>query len=88
MLQVDSIHFNSGITAYKPVVEFQDSLTNDISQVANSVDTLARAMSLSLETKVRMVHPDWDDAQVEAEVLKIKEENGMAVPDVFQMGIG
>lgn len=88
MMSVDAIHFGSRVTPYRPVIEFQDSLTNDISQVATSVDTLARAMSLSLETKVRMIHPDWDDMQVEAEVMKIKEENGMSMPDPMQVGIG
>lgn len=88
LLEVDSIHFNTRITVYQPAIEFQDSLTNDIAQVSTSLDLLARAQSISIDTKVRMIHPDWNDEQVDMEVARIKEENGLAVPDSFQMGIG
>jgi hypothetical protein len=88
LLEVDSIHFNTRITVYQPTIEFQDSLTNDIAQVSTSLDLLARAQSISIDTKVRMIHPDWNDEQVEMEVQRIKEENGLAVPDNLQLGMG
>jgi A118 family predicted phage portal protein len=88
LLEVDSIHFGTRIVVYQPKVEFQDSITNDITQTSAAVDTLARAQSVSIATKVRMVHPDWNDTEVEIEVNKIKEENGLTVPDAFQLGMG
>lgn len=88
LLAIDSIHFGTGVTVYKPTVEFQDSLTNDMAQIATSVELLARAQAVSIETKVRMVHPDWSTEQVDAEVERLREETGIAVPDPIQLGIG
>jgi len=51
------------------------------------VDLLARAKAASIETRVRMLHPDWTDAEVKAEVETILAEEGMRMPDPMQIGL-
>lgn len=75
------------ITPYPVTVEMQDGVQTDIGQVAQSVELLNRAQALSIETKVRMVHPDWTIEQVTAEVKRIQDETGMSVPDPMQVGV-
>ena len=41
-----------------------------------------RAVAVSTDTKVRMLHPDWDEEQIAAEVALIQAETGAAVPDI------
>jgi hypothetical protein len=58
-------------------VEFSDSFVNNLGEIANSVKLLADAQAASVETKVIMLHPDWDEEQIEKEVKAILEENGI-----------
>lgn len=58
-------------------VHFADSMANDISTMATSIELLNRAMAISTEMKVQMMHPDWTKKQVNEEIDRIKEENGM-----------
>ncbi len=88
LLQVYQIHLNGRVIPERPIVEFGDSIQHDTTVIANAVDLLTRAQSASIETKVRMVNPDWSDDMVMAEVDRIKEENGLAVPSPIQNGIG
>ncbi|WP_431892673.1 phage portal protein [Micromonospora haikouensis] len=59
-----------------PAVEFGDSVTESPETVARTLQLLHAAEAVSVETRVRMAHKDWDDAQVAAEVKKLKEELG------------
>ncbi|XTZ18180.1 phage capsid protein [Micromonospora echinospora] len=70
-LAVERIHF-AGPAEERPNVEFGDSVTESPEQVARTVQLLHAAEAASIETKVRMVHPEWDDKQVRAEVDLIK----------------
>jgi hypothetical protein len=58
-------------------VSFGDSITNDLNTVATAVKMVSDAMAASTETKVRMLHPDWDEDQILGEVDKVLEENGL-----------
>ena len=49
----------------------------DMHAVAEALDRIERAHAASIETKVRLLHPDWADAEVAKEVDRIREENGM-----------
>lgn len=62
-------------------VEFCDSVSNNIGEISNSVKTLSDAKAISTEVKVRMVHPEWNDSQVDEEVQKILDDDAMAIPD-------
>ncbi|MFF0721335.1 phage capsid protein [Micromonospora sp. NPDC003816] len=70
-LALERIHF-AGPDEERPNVEFGDSVTESPEQVARTVQLLDAATAVSIETKVRMVHPDWDQTQIDEEVARIK----------------
>lgn len=61
-------------------VAFMDSVSNNQAEVATSVKTLADAKAISTDTKVRMVHPEWTDTQVEEEVERILNDESAGMP--------
>jgi hypothetical protein len=67
-------------------VEFQDSIQEDPKTLAETAELLLRAEAASVETRVRLVHPDWDPGQVGAEVALIQGESGSAVADPTLVG--
>lgn len=74
-------------------VEFMDSVSNNLTEVSNSVKTLSDAKALSTDTKIRMVHPEWTDEQVQEEVERILNDEQAGMPqdnpeDLMQMGFG
>jgi len=87
MLIIDREVFGRPTPLYRPRVQFEDSITPDPREVAESVELVARAKAASVETRVRMLHPDWSREEVEAEVESILAEEGMRVPDMFQVGM-
>ncbi|RLK13316.1 A118 family predicted phage portal protein [Micromonospora sp. M71_S20] len=60
-------------------VEFGDSVSESPETMARTLQLLHAAEAVSIETRVRWVHPDWDDIQVREEVARIK---GDAPPTV------
>lgn len=64
-------------------IEFNDGVTNNLSELSQSVQMIANASAASTETKVRILHPDWDEEQIQAEVNKIQDENKVTIPDGF-----
>lgn len=56
---------------------FSDSLSNDISETSSALQQISAAMAASTEVKVRMLHTDWSEDEIEAEVQKIKDENAL-----------
>ncbi len=87
LLAVDRAVFNPSLTLFRPSVEMADSLTPDEVELATAVDMVNRAGAASIETLVRMLHVGWDDAQIVAEVERIRAERGLALPDPMQVGI-
>jgi hypothetical protein len=74
-------------------IEFSDGISNNMSEVSNSVKTLSDAKAISTDTKVRMVHPEWTDEQVTEEVERILNDESAGTPmdnpeDLTQMGFG
>lgn len=74
-------------------IAFSDSISNNLSEVSNSVKTLSDAKAISTDTKVRMVHPEWTDEQVTQEVERILNDDSTGMPqdnpeDLVQMGFG
>lgn len=74
-------------------VEFMDSVSNNLSEVSNSVKTLSDAKAISTDTKVRMVHPEWTDTQVQEEVERILNDESAGMPqdnpeDLIEMNFG
>lgn len=79
--------------AYDINIAFSDGISNNTSEVANSVKTLADAKAISTDTKVRMVHPEWTEEQVQQEVERILNDESAGMPmdnpeDLTQMGFG
>lgn len=60
-------------------VTLSDSIVPDELERAQTVQALDAAGAVSLDRKVRIVNPDWDDPQVQAEVEAIRSETGLAL---------
>ncbi|MGW4467482.1 phage capsid protein [Micromonospora sp. NPDC004704] len=71
-MAVERVAFGRGPEPVRPSVEFGDSVSEAPETVARTLQLLHAAEAVSVDTKVRMVHPDWDDDQVKAEVDLIK----------------
>ncbi|MCL4722539.1 MAG: phage capsid protein, partial [Gammaproteobacteria bacterium] len=68
-------------------VTFPASVSPTQREIAESVQMLNAAQAASVDTRVRMVHPDWTDTQVTAEVEKIMTEQSMTTPTMGLPGI-
>lgn len=69
-------------------VQFADGVQESTLALAQTVQALSVAQAASIQTKVAMVHPDWDDAQVQDEVARIQAETNTPVPDPTTFGGG
>ncbi|MFD4305052.1 phage capsid protein [Streptomyces sp. KR2] len=78
MLQLDAVHFGRQIAPERPRVEFGDGVAESEQTTATTLDLLTRAGAVSTATKVRWLHPTWEDEQVDAEVAAILRETGAA----------
>ena len=83
LLRVDYEHFGNREVnpELRPQVELADSIQESTSELAETVRLIQQAEAASVETKVRMLHPDWTNDQIEAETDRILRENGMAVEE-------
>lgn len=82
MLRLDKAVFKSPVNPEADItVELPANNQPDIAQLAEIIEQLERAGAVSTETKVNMLHPDWDDAQKAAEIAKIRTEKGFDGPD-------
>jgi hypothetical protein len=60
-------------------IAFMDCVSNNQGETSNAIKTLSDAKAISTETKVRMFHPEWTDAQVNEEVQAILGEGSPAL---------
>ncbi|CAL9480550.1 phage portal protein [Streptomyces sp. enrichment culture] len=81
LLLLDQAHFGSRIEPARPRVEFGDGVAESEEATATTLDLLARAGAVSTATKVKILHPEWDDTAVQAEVAAILAETGAGAPD-------
>lgn len=86
MLRLDRVLFTAGLVPERPRVTFGDSVSEDPASTAQTLSLLQQAQAVSTDTKVRALHPDWDDTAVQEEVDRILTETGQAVPDPMQVG--
>lgn len=81
LAQLDAFWFRSGIQLVDdPDIEFPDTVTVDPEKTARTVQMLDAAGAVSVETMVRIVHPDWDDVAVSEEVARIRAETTASAP--------
>jgi len=86
---LDRLIFNNGpgpIDTIRP--EFPAVAQPSQLELAQSVQALYAAQSASAETRVRMLHPEWDDQAVDDEVAAIMEEFGASVTEPDQITPG
>lgn len=72
LLAVERAQLGGAAEPVRPSVEFGDSVSEAPETVARTLQLLHAAEAVSVETRVRMVHPDWDDIQVREEVDRIR----------------
>src|SRR5690606_26498033 len=86
MLIIDREILGKPTVPFRPKVTMADSLIPDEGALADTVLKFKQAPCASTQIRVRTLHPEWTQAQVDAEVARIKEEEGLAVPDALQIG--
>ena len=80
LLKLDAVHFGGGAGGTEVEVEFPASSQPTLEQTAQSVSMLRGAQAASIDTAVRMVHPDWDEPRVGQEVQAILAEAAARQP--------
>ncbi|MFE1751097.1 phage capsid protein [Streptomyces anandii] len=86
MLRLDRALSTPGLVPERPRITFGDSVSEDPTSTAQILSLLQQAQAAFTDTKVRWLHPDWDDTAVQSEVNRILTETGQAVPDPMQAG--
>lgn len=80
LLAVDAAVFKSGIIPARPQVEFPDGVSESLLVLAQTAQALRVAEAASTDVLVRLLHAEWDDDQVDAEVQAILDEKAAALP--------
>lgn len=91
MMLIDKEVFGSKTEVIRPKVDISDSIIDNPLELAQTALALKTAESASAETRVRIVHPDWSEAEVDAEVIRIENEVEAAKPpppSIGQFGAG
>lgn len=57
-------------------VQFADTMSSDLSTMSSALESINRAVAMSTEEKVRTLHPDWTESDVQKEATRIAAENG------------
>ena len=82
--QMQQLDLQSGLApkSYSPQevrITLQDSIVPNERERSETIRNLEQAKALSTYTKVKMLHPEWDDEGIEAEVKRILDDQGMGV---------
>lgn len=87
LMELEAVQFpNRGGPVGRPSVQFADSVTEAPETVARTIQLLDSANAMSVWTKVRTLHPDWTEPEVQEEVDRIKgDQSSVTVtnPDTF-----
>ncbi|MFD9863480.1 phage portal protein [Streptomyces alboflavus] len=86
LLMLDRRLYTPGLTPKRPRIEFAPVVSEDPASTAQTLALLAQAEAISTETRVRALHPEWDDTAVRQETNRILAETGRTVPDPMQTG--
>lgn len=65
-------------------VELQDSVITDEREQSETLRNLDQARAISTYQKVKLLHPDWDEEDVEAEVKRILDDQGAGPMPFFE----
>jgi A118 family predicted phage portal protein len=81
LLALDNTFFNGSNSLIADItVEFPDGVQESQLQLAQTAQALATAEAASTKTLVQMLHPDWDDDQVDEEVSAIQGQAPQIAP--------
>ncbi|NRQ35992.1 phage portal protein [Nonomuraea sp. NN258] len=84
LAEVARMHFErEDIEPVRPRVMFGDSVSEDLLSLAQTAAALRQAEAASTKVLVTLVHPDWDETQIDEETERIREERGSIVGDPF-----
>ena len=76
-LQLDAVVYGGQRPTEEPEFRFPAEAQADQESMARTNQMLYAAQSASVETRVRMQHPEWDGETVNTEVKRIREEFGI-----------
>jgi Phage portal protein, SPP1 Gp6-like len=88
-LEIDVAQFHpDGVTLSGdlPALDWPDGVAVDPMQQAQTLQALAAAEAASIQRRVELLNPDWEDADVQAEVKRIKAD--AAGPPIAPPGAG
>lgn len=86
LLAVDAVVFRSGVTPDRPQLEWADGVATDPKALAETINLLSQAEAASTWIKVKMLHPDWEDSEVQEEVDRIKDDQPDPLADLAAFG--
>ncbi|WP_263120844.1 phage portal protein [Cellulomonas fimi] len=88
LLDVDAHAFRGpGSGGDTPEVRFPPKVQEDTLELAQTAQALKSAEAASIETRVRLVHPEWDGPTVNDEVERIQNETRLADPTMLRPGV-
>jgi hypothetical protein len=76
LLLIDRQVFRGPAEPMRPRVDFGEA-GDDMAERAATANLIAMAKAASIETRVKLLNPEWEDPQVQAEVERIKAEEGI-----------
>lgn len=82
LLVVDREVFGSNITPMPVKVVFPDAVQETPKDLAETAAAQKNADASSRYTRIQTMHPDWDEADIEAEMKRMEDE-GAVDPDTF-----
>lgn len=86
MQLIDKEIFKSGIQPFRPSVTTADSIIDNPLELAQTALAMKTAEASSVETRVRIIHPEWSEAEIDAEVMRIEDEKPAAPPVLGTVG--
>jgi len=81
LLAVDKAIFGTPNVVAPIWVEFPDSVQESMLRLAQTAQTLFAGQSASLEERIKLLHPDWNDDMWDEEVAKITAEFAPSITD-------
>lgn len=69
------------------IIEFPDPMSVNLNELSSTLNNMNSALAMSVEEKVKLIHPKWEDEEIQAEVKRIYLENAIGeVPDPEAIG--
>lgn len=81
LLAIDSKIFGAKVEVERPRLEWPDGVATDPKALAETLALLNQAAAASTKVKVQLLHPDWEESEVDEEVERILKETGALVED-------